>query len=123
MVSLKFNIILPGKRILRYLFLFPQKIKAENILFSAFYCTQSRDRTGMEVNPLVFETSASTNSAIWAFWINLLALVVGLFLKCVAKVQLFFKPASVWVKIFKYFFHSGNMYGIVSHRKIISLHL
>ncbi len=66
--------------------------------------TQSRDRTGMEVNPLVFETSASTNSAIWAFLINLLALAVGLFLKCVAKVQLFFKPASVWVKIFKYFF-------------------
>jgi hypothetical protein len=29
--------------------------------------TQSRSRTGTGVNPQVFETSASTNSAIWAF--------------------------------------------------------
>ena len=34
-------------------------------LFSSFR-TQTRGRTGMEVNPLVFETSASTDSAIWA---------------------------------------------------------
>ncbi len=36
-------------------------------ILSSFSCTQTRDRTGMEVNPLVFETNASTNSAIWAF--------------------------------------------------------
>ena len=35
-------------------------------LLSRFACTQTRGRTGMEVNPLVFETSASTDSAIWA---------------------------------------------------------
>ena len=29
-------------------------------------CTQSRGRTGTGVNLLVFETSASTDSAIWA---------------------------------------------------------
>mgnify|MGYP006908472930 FL=1 len=35
-------------------------------MLSSFSCTQTRGRTGMEVNPLVFETSASTDSAIWA---------------------------------------------------------
>ena len=38
----------------------------QNLLILRAFRTQSRDRTGMEVNPLVFETSASTNSAIWA---------------------------------------------------------
>ena len=32
----------------------------------AFPGTQTRGRTGMDVTPLVFETSASTDSAIWA---------------------------------------------------------
>ena len=35
-------------------------------LYSRFPRARNRDRTGMEVNPLVFETSASTNSAIRA---------------------------------------------------------
>ena len=35
-------------------------------LLSLYLRTQTRGRTGMEVNPLVFETSASTDSAIWA---------------------------------------------------------
>ena len=33
---------------------------------NSFSCTQTRGRTGMDVTPLVFETSASTDSAIWA---------------------------------------------------------
>ena len=48
----------------------PKKKKPKHLIYrhlDFFSCTQSRDRTGMEVNPLVFETSASTNSAIWAF--------------------------------------------------------
>ena len=36
-------------------------------MLSSFPCTQTRGRTGMDVTPLVFETSASTDSAIWAF--------------------------------------------------------
>ena len=37
---------------------------------SSSSCTQTRGRTGMEVNPLVFETSASTDSASWAYLIS-----------------------------------------------------
>ena len=39
-------------------------------ILSSFSCTQTRGRTGMDVTPLVFETSASTDSAIWAFFSN-----------------------------------------------------
>ena len=35
----------------------------------SLFSTQSRGRTGTGVNLLVFETSASTDSAIWAFGI------------------------------------------------------
>ena len=40
--------------------------KTDNLAIVSLFGTQTRDRTGMEVNPLVFETSASTDSAIWA---------------------------------------------------------
>ena len=49
------------------------------------FCTQTRGRTGMEVNPLVFETSASTDSAIWAF-----RSIEDCFSIADAKVRLFF---------------------------------
>ena len=55
---------------------------------SSSSCTQTRGRTGMEVNPLVFETSASTDSAIWAYW----------FLKCGAKIRLFFETCKSFYK-------------------------
>jgi hypothetical protein len=35
--------------------------------FTRLFSTQSRGRTGTTVKLLVFETNASTNSAIWAF--------------------------------------------------------
>ena len=47
----------------------PPKKKLQSFeiqLIGVFKSTQSRGRTGMEMNPLVFETSASTDSAIWA---------------------------------------------------------
>ena len=52
-------------------------------LLSRFTRTQTRGRTGMEVNPLVFETSASTDSAIWAtrFPLRLFSKPTILFLK------------------------------------------
>ena len=40
--------------------------KKEKVFQLSPFSTQTRGRTGMEVNPLVFETSASTDSAIWA---------------------------------------------------------
>ena len=57
-------------------------------LLSRFTRTQTRGRTGMEVNPLVFETSASTDSAIWA----------TCFPNCGAKIRLFPEPAIVFLK-------------------------
>ena len=44
-----------------------QKQEKEKAFRTFSFRTQTRGRTGMEVNPLVFETSASTDSAIWAF--------------------------------------------------------
>lgn len=37
------------------------------MLITSGLCTQSRGRTGTALQPLVFETNASTDSAIWAF--------------------------------------------------------
>ena len=39
---------------------------ANNFQSAISICTQSRSRTGTSFTPLVFETSASTDSAIWA---------------------------------------------------------
>jgi hypothetical protein len=39
----------------------------KDLMAVSTFRTQSRSRTGMPVKALVFETSASTDSAIWAF--------------------------------------------------------
>ena len=64
----------------------------------------------MEVNPLVFETSASTNSAIWASGQleTSNSLVVASFLICVAKVELFSEPANKWQFFFNFFLPKRN---------------
>ena len=59
-----------------------KKRSSKELLFS----TQTRGRTGMDVTPLVFETSASTDSAIWAN---------RFIFDCDAKVRIFFEPAIV----------------------------
>lgn len=42
-------------------------LKTKKAHISVSLSTQSRSRTGTSVTSLVFETNASTNSAIWAF--------------------------------------------------------
>ena len=60
-----------------------QKKRAAKI--AALFCTRSRDRTGTVLLPLVFETNASTNSAIRAD---------ALFRKGVAKIRRFFQSPN-----------------------------
>ena len=68
-------------------------------ILSSFLCTQTRGRTGMDVTPLVFETSASTDSAIWAIIIR------DMFpLNCGAKVGKYFKTTSICDKKVKKIF-------------------
>ena len=55
-----------------------------------FSCTQTRGRTGMDFTPLVFETSASTDSAIWAT-----------FFDCGAKVGSFIETTKCFLNFFE----------------------
>ena len=52
--------------------------------------TQTRGRTGMDFTPLVFETSASTDSAIWAT-----------FFDCGAKVGSFIETTKCFLNFFE----------------------
>ena len=66
-----------------------RKEKRRKYFYFLRFSTQTRGRTGMEGNPLVFETSASTDSAIWAHtW----------FLNCGAKIRHYFDSTIVWQK-------------------------
>ena len=54
---------------IRNLYALDREIKSQIpvCLYQTGICTQSRGRTGTALRPQVFETSASTDSAIWAF--------------------------------------------------------
>ena len=70
-----------------------KRLSVDIQLLSRFTRTQTRGRTGMDVTPLVFETSASTDSAIWAC----------LFFFCVAKVNIIFISAIDLEEKMQYF--------------------
>ena len=88
-LSYRFTAILELPENLKTNWIYHNK-KGESLKLSPF-CTQTRGRTGMEVNPLVFETSASTDSAIWAFRIR------GLFLECGCKGTTFFYTSKLFL--------------------------
>ena len=75
-----------------------RKQKKEKLSFLSF-STQSRGRTGTGVNLLVFETSASTDSAIWA----------SDFSEMVCKYRNYFLTS----KIFMHFFSLSSIFGAV----------
>ena len=70
--------------------------------FNSFSCTQSRDRTGMDVTPLVFETSASTNSAIWAFALALFAFAIAKVIQVFILCKFFDNFLLLFLQLFLY---------------------
>ena len=81
------------------------------------FCTQSRGRTGTGVNLLVFETSASTDSAIWA---------CSTIVVCGAKVRIIFWFPTLTSNFYQIFYQfirrpapsarcRGVVWGVPSH--------
>ena len=68
--------------------------------------TQTRGRTGMEVNPLVFETSASTDSAIWASFETLF----------VSRLRMQRYDFFLNYQTFSQFFFKKSYYNIIYHK-------